>query len=512
MSFRRAKRGPFKPFHVGSGLVGWFATWLVSGVSPAVAQRSTTLELIWTAPPGCPMREQVLAESRELFTGSRGSLGERRGNGRGSGSGSTSSSTPGRSRNRSERWWIGMAGSLSSIRRAPRSGPTSEALLWGRAGPAPPRVCGLSRRHVPADVCKPDTPVWVDSRTVTKAFSPGPFERAEAVVSGTGMSSLVSRSPQLRLHLCAGVLGLAFSHAEPSEAQEGPIAQSTAPPDTEVASTPDASPSPDAAPTKDECIEAHRECQKDNREGRLLQARERAKLCTNPSCPGLLVADCGRWLEELDQKLPSVVFQVRLDGKPALNAQIYADDKLVEGWTQGEALRVDPGRHTFRIVLPKHRESKQALLLSEGMRFRVVAADFTTEPASAPAPKPVAPLPSPPPRAAPSSPERPVPFVVYPLLGVGGLGLAGFAGFGLLGRAEKKDLEQNCKPDCTEDELATLDRRYLLADISLGVGAAAIVGAGVVYLTRPEKRPAGPTVGLTVFPEGGTAVLASGTF
>jgi hypothetical protein len=65
--FRPTRRGPAKLAHVGHMLVGLSAAWLVVGAAPAVAQQATTLELIWTAPPDCPMREQVLAKSRELL-------------------------------------------------------------------------------------------------------------------------------------------------------------------------------------------------------------------------------------------------------------------------------------------------------------------------------------------------------------------------------------------------------------------------------------------------------------
>jgi hypothetical protein len=321
------------------------------------------------------------------------------------------------------------------------------------------------------------------------------------------MSLLVSRSPRLAWRLCAGMLALTCGFVDRSWAQQASPAQSGAPSDTEAEDTP----ASDAAPTRQQCIAAHRASQKDTQEGRLMEARGRAKLCTHRACPGLLVTDCAAWLEQLDERIPSVVFEVRLDGRTVFDATIYADDDLVADWTRGEALQLDPGRHTFRVILPKHGEKTQTLLLAEGMRFLVVSANFETERASAPATRPAIPLVPRPSQANSPNRTRPVPFIVYPLLGAGGLGLVGFAGFGLWGKAEKQRLEQDCAPNCTSDDLTTMHRRFLYADISLGVGAAALVGAGIAYLTRPERHSAS-NVGLTLLPTGGTAVLASGTF
>ena len=48
---------------------------------------------------------------------------------------------------------------------------------------------------------------------------------------------------------------------------------------------------------------------------------------------------------------------------------------------------------------------------------------------------------------------------------------------------------------------------YLIADISPGVGVAALVGATIVYVGRPEKRLPDSQVGFTVLPGGAAATL-----
>jgi hypothetical protein len=69
------------------------------------------------------------------------------------------------------------------------------------------------------------------------------------------------------------------------------------------------------------------------------------------------------------------------------------------------------------------------------------------------------------------------------------LGLGGFAVFGGLGRAKQSDLERSCEGHCTDHDLSLMKTEYLIGDVSLGVGIAALVGAAVVYFTRPDEKP-----------------------
>jgi hypothetical protein len=269
-------------------------------------------------------------------------------------------------------------------------------------------------------------------------------------------------------------------------------------------------PAPSAAPTADEgaeaqppttnkrqCIEAHKQTQAFGSAGRLVEAREQAQKCTDPGCPGLLVADCARWLSDLEQRIPSVVFEVRADGRPNVSAHVFVDDRPIDDWTSGRALRLDPGQHTFRFELAGRPSVTETVVVAEGMRFRVVSAEFAAPP--------------PPSVDRGTVRARPVPLVVYPLLGVGALGVGGFAAFALLGKSEQQRLERTCSPRCTDSDLASMRARFLVGDISLGVGIAALVGAGVVYLSRPE-RPVRASVGFAPLLGGGIASLTMPSF
>jgi hypothetical protein len=91
-----------------------------------------------------------------------------------------------------------------------------------------------------------------------------------------------------------------------------------------------------------------------------------------------------------------------------------------------------------------------------------------------------------------------VPTAVYPLLGVGVAGLAGFGVFAALGKSKQSDLEGSCSGHCSDADVSPMKTSYLIGDISAGVGVAALVGAAIVYMTRPATKEATPGPSLSV--------------
>jgi hypothetical protein len=72
---------------------------------------------------------------------------------------------------------------------------------------------------------------------------------------------------------------------------------------------------------------------------------------------------------------------------------------------------------------------------------------------------------------------------------------------GLTGKSQEDDLKDVCSPNCTDHDTKSMKSLYLGADIAAGVGAAALIAAGVVFLTRPsyERQVA---VGIAPLPGG----------
>ncbi|MGK3962639.1 hypothetical protein WMF38_00420 [Sorangium sp. So ce118] len=227
-----------------------------------------------------------------------------------------------------------------------------------------------------------------------------------------------------------------------------------------------------------QCVAAHAEVQKLRKNHKLIEAGRALKGCARSECPAPVLRDCGAWLDELEQVTPSVVFNVTSGGEQVVGSRILVDGQPVELSSRGAPLRLDPGKHTYRVEHDGYRPVSRELILFEGQRFLQLS--VALEPlAEAADPKPQAPA---------METYRPVPALTYVLAGVGVAGAASFAVWGMVGRSEQDDLEQTCRPRCRDSDLSGVRTKYLIADISLGVGAAAFVGAAVTYLLRPTKE------------------------
>jgi len=253
-----------------------------------------------------------------------------------------------------------------------------------------------------------------------------------------------------------------------------------------------------AGPSKEQCVNAYQGAQVDMKASALSAAREKLALCLAESCPNALHSDCAEWLKEIDRRQPSVVLAFKgKDGSPVSTVSATLDGKPFAGKTDGRAVDVDPGEHTFVFAPPGEPTVEVRVVVREGEKSQKV--DATSKLWVAPVTATQGPLASPPPATVR---ERPVPWPVYALGGLGLVGAGGFVGFGVAGMAGKSDLEA-CKPTCAEDDVSSVRTKYLVADVSLAVGVVALGVAAVIFLTRPEielpkrearaaSKPSGP--------------------
>jgi hypothetical protein len=80
-------------------------------------------------------------------------------------------------------------------------------------------------------------------------------------------------------------------------------------------------------------------------------------------------------------------------------------------------------------------------------------------------------------------------------VGVGAVGVGGFAGLGAWGRYKESKLELTCAPRCSKSEVSKVSTKYLLADVSLGVGLVSLA-VGAYFLLRQDEGDA-PAVGVS---------------
>ena len=190
--------------------------------------------------------------------------------------------------------------------------------------------------------------------------------------------------------------------------------------------------------------------------------------------------ECSKWFDQIEREVPSFVVSAKADGEDRTDVKVEMDGKLVQESLDGKAVQLNPGAHSFIFTLPPFDPIEKKIVVGEGDKMRPITVEFASpKKADAPGLAPTTP-------PAPKAMHRPVPAAVYVLGGVGVLGAAGFAYFGITGSNKQDDLKSSCAPSCSSDDAKSVRSKYLLADVSLGVGVAALVTSTILYLTRPD--------------------------
>lgn len=234
------------------------------------------------------------------------------------------------------------------------------------------------------------------------------------------------------------------------------------------------------------CAAAYEESQVARSEGRLRAAQRELTSCTRAECAEFIRVDCARWLGEVEAAQPTVVLQAIDSGADIVDVNVTLDEQPLVELLDGKAVAVDPGRHTLVFRRAGHAPVEMPLVFREGEKNRAVIADFSPKRATTPA-APAAPAP-----VTVAAERR----AIWPwiLLGVGAAGVGAFGGLAVWGNAERHDLERSCSPRCSEDRIDGVRSKFLLADVSLGVGIAALAGSGYLFW-RHASQESGPSPG-----------------
>jgi hypothetical protein len=242
------------------------------------------------------------------------------------------------------------------------------------------------------------------------------------------------------------------------------------------------------------CVAAHSHGQAERNAGRLQSAKADFISCSTSECPGAIRSECASFLAEVEGYMASVVFAaVDADGTDVTDVKVQVDQQLVLDKLSGLATTLDPGSHEIIYTWPDGFEQKQTVVVAQGEKNRRVELRR--------APNKVEPPPSPAPAAAPH--VKSTPALAYVLAGVGVAALGSFAAFAVTGKSAERAMD-GCKPACTKAELDKMRLRYLVADISLGVGVVALGASGYLFISA-SREPTRSALG-------GGSVAWRGTF
>lgn len=250
------------------------------------------------------------------------------------------------------------------------------------------------------------------------------------------------------------------------------------------------------------CVSAFERGQQQRNNAHFVESRASLLQCARPECGDVLLRECTRMYSEVEAALPSVVFSARDEARGAdrRDVSVSIDGKLVLDSLDGKAMPLDPGQYRLTFAAPGVEPITRDIVLRTGEKYRQISVVFPA-PEVAVQPVPVAPP------APVVEKSRGVPLMSYVLGGIGVVGLAGFGTLRLMGSSDYDTLRKSgCAPTCDESEVSSIRTKYVLSNIALGVGAAAVAGAVVVYAIQPEESEA-PNLAVMVGPGSGGTTL-----
>jgi hypothetical protein len=216
-----------------------------------------------------------------------------------------------------------------------------------------------------------------------------------------------------------------------------------------------------------ECASAAESGQLLRNSGKLVEAKRELLKCMK-QCPRVVTNDCGNWLNDVEQRMPTVVFKAfDAGGREVTNVKVTVDGATVSMGLDARAIEIDPGTHRIVFERKGNIEVEQTVTIREGEKVHPVEARFA---------------------ATAEEAKSTIPVSAIVLGGVGLAALGTFAVFHLSAKSDLDTLREGCAPRCPDSEVEALDQKIFVSNIALGVGITALLGAAFVFFVdRPSS-------------------------
>lgn len=221
------------------------------------------------------------------------------------------------------------------------------------------------------------------------------------------------------------------------------------------------------------CADASEKGQELRDTGKLRAARDLFVKCAAEGCPAIVQKDCAAWLADVNAAIPSVVVSARDEnGADLSDVTVKAEGEVIATRLDGRAVEMDPGVHTFRFERPGAAMKEESLILRTGEKRRPIRVTLVS---------------------ATGSGAFTVPKAVWAL---GAVSLASFglmAGFGVSAETAVANMRApgGCAPHCDVDRVNEARRDMILANVFLGIGAAAALGGAAMFTWEWLRTPGG---------------------
>ncbi|HEY8039199.1 MAG TPA: hypothetical protein VIF15_05365 [Polyangiaceae bacterium] len=239
------------------------------------------------------------------------------------------------------------------------------------------------------------------------------------------------------------------------------------------------------------CFDAAEAAQPLLKSHKLVAAQRELLRCAREGCPRAARSDCQAWLDQLGDKLPTVVFrarEARAGGDVAVDdVHVSADGEILVSDRLGETpVALDPGAHVLTFEHGGFPPVVQHVDLHEGESRRVVDVVFRSAASAAATHTAAADRDAAVPPAGSDGPSASVPGAAWGLFGGGVLAVGVGLTFEAIGLSARSHLVSTCMPTrtCAQSDVDSAHAQVLTGDIALGAGALLLAGAAVVYFTR----------------------------
>jgi hypothetical protein len=117
-------------------------------------------------------------------------------------------------------------------------------------------------------------------------------------------------------------------------------------------------------------------------ESSLLRARASLLTCMRSNCKDWMVADCSKWLTEVEARIPTVVFSARnTAGRDLTDVQVQkASGEPLATRLDGRAIELEPGEYVFVFVATDGTRVEKTALVREGEKAQSVVGMFEASP------------------------------------------------------------------------------------------------------------------------------------
>ncbi len=257
-----------------------------------------------------------------------------------------------------------------------------------------------------------------------------------------------------------------------------------------------------------ECAQAYESSQDHRRADALSLARSEFARCARDDCPEFIRTDCTRWSKEAAVAQPSVVFTAKRGDRDLNDVRVSLADRVMLERLPGQAVELDPGSYDLQFetsgsaAITRHvvvRAGDKDLLVQvefpaaaeRRLAARAKGASAASVARSAAAERRSTAL-------AASDGPRVLPWT---LLALGAASLGTGVGLSVWGRSDENQLRDSCAPNCTDAQVKAVHTKYVLGDLSVGVGLLSVSLAAYLFVSdRDSERATSGALPLSVVP------------